>query len=786
MGYYIDMKKNALFAILALCLIFTACDELIDEIFDSNAAVSGVTLDQPRMDLTIGGDPERLYANVKPYNAANKGVTWKSSDSSVAAVAPTNNLCMVTGVKVGTATITVTTADGGKTATCTVTVSAVGAVTRVTLDKPTLSLSIGGTENLYPVITPPDAINQSVTWSSDKPAVATVDATGDIGTVTGMSAGTATITVTTVEGKKTATCVVTVGSTSGTTVTGVTLNKSDISLNTGYTETLLATIVPANATNQNVTWSSSNNAIATVSDGMVTGRNAGSATITVTTAQGNKTATCTVTVIADSIAEAKAVQKVSFTGTETTKTVTLNLGSTYKDIYLVKVNTSGNNVSAANTGGASGSTMSIASANIEPAPDDALIPRMGHPAADEFHANPPPFERKPQGRSVIASSVAYSVGNSKSFWVEATFTAGDFIQKQATLKAQGQYGNIWVINDLTTYTDAQAKALADKFDVIYPAETNLLGYEYGGGPSGDGGWDGDKRIQILVYDIGYSTSGTTLGYFWAKDMFKDTGSGDRSNEAEMFYLNGNPGVFTGFGADALYSTLVHEFQHMINYSQKSPKKLASETWYNEMLSMMAEDVISPLIGITSSSTRHPIKSRIPTFLTNYNLAGITEWGPNGNTLDSYSIAYAFGAYLLRNYGGASLLQAILANNSTNEASITAALNTVAGGGLSFADAFRRFGEAMIFSGTMPTDVQSFDKTFTKTIGIYTYTAAKFNVWTDYGSTKLKIFGANETVAMRPYSITVHQSSTWKNKTGTFSVTLQKPADSNIEFYIMVK
>jgi len=569
-------------------------------------------------------------------------------------------------------------------------------------------------------------------------------------------------------------------------VTGVTLNKSAINLNIGYTETLFETVVPANAANQNVTWSSNNPAVAAVSDGMVTGMSAGTAIITVTTEDGNKTAACSVTVNAVSIPESDPVQKVLFSGAETTKTVTLNLGSTGKEIYLVKVNTSNGVVSAVNTGGASGSTMSIASANIEPAPGDALIPRMGHPAADEYHANPPPFETKPQGRSALASSVSYIVGNSKSFWVESSYGNGSFVQKPATLKAQGTYGNIWVMNDLTTYSDTQAQEMAAKFDIIYPAETSLLGYEFGGGPSGDGGWDGDKRIQILVYDIGYSTSGTTLGYFWAKDMRIDVGLGQRSNAAEMFYLNGNPNVFTGFGPDALYSTLVHEFQHMINYSQKTPKLLASETWYNEMLSMMAEDVISPLIGITSSSTRHPIKSRIPTFLTKYYLAGITEWGTSGNTLDSYSILYAFGAYLLRNYGGASLLKEILANNSTNIDSITAALKTAAGSGLSFGDAFRRFGEAMIFSGTIPANVQSFDKTVIKTIGGYTYTATKFDVWVDFGSTKPKIFGANETVVMRPYSLTVHQNSTWKNKTGNFSVTLQKPADSNIEFYLIVK
>ncbi|MBR3350964.1 MAG: Ig domain-containing protein, partial [Erysipelotrichaceae bacterium] len=79
-------------------------------------------------------------------------------------------------------------------------------------------------------------------------------------------------------------------------VTGVSLDKSSLGMITGDTETLTATVIPANATNKSVTWSSSNTSVATVSNGVVTAKAAGSATITVTTADGNKTAACAVTV----------------------------------------------------------------------------------------------------------------------------------------------------------------------------------------------------------------------------------------------------------------------------------------------------------------------------------------------------------------------------------------------------------------------------------------------------------------------------------------------------------
>ena len=79
-------------------------------------------------------------------------------------------------------------------------------------------------------------------------------------------------------------------------VNSVTLNKSETTLTVGGTDTLTATITPTNATNQNVTWSSDNESIATVSNGVVTAVAPGTATITVTTADGNYTAVCTVSV----------------------------------------------------------------------------------------------------------------------------------------------------------------------------------------------------------------------------------------------------------------------------------------------------------------------------------------------------------------------------------------------------------------------------------------------------------------------------------------------------------
>ena len=171
-------------------------------------------------------------------------------------------------------------------------------VTGVSLNTNSLTLEEGGTATLTATITPSNATDQNVTWSSDNQNVATVDQNGE---VTAVSAGTATITVTTEDGSKTATCVVTV--TAATVpVTGVTLSQTQASLyynRTPNTLILTATVAPDNATNQAVTWTSSNPSVATVKNGVVTAVAPGIAVITATTQDGNHTAACAVTVRPD-------------------------------------------------------------------------------------------------------------------------------------------------------------------------------------------------------------------------------------------------------------------------------------------------------------------------------------------------------------------------------------------------------------------------------------------------------------------------------------------------------
>nr|MBS9768926.1 Ig domain-containing protein [Flavobacteriaceae bacterium] len=171
-------------------------------------AVVSVSLDKTTATITVD-DKLQLTPTVAPNDATNKGVTWSSSDETVATVDENGK---VTALKAGKTIITVNTKDGNKTATCEVTVNAKEIkVTSVLLDKTTANLVANDTnKNTVQVIAtvkPDNATNKNITWTSDNTNVATVDANG---LVTAVGKGTATITVTTEDGQQTATCVVTV------------------------------------------------------------------------------------------------------------------------------------------------------------------------------------------------------------------------------------------------------------------------------------------------------------------------------------------------------------------------------------------------------------------------------------------------------------------------------------------------------------------------------------------------------------------------------------------------
>jgi hypothetical protein len=181
---------------------------------DTTVSVTGVTLDQTALTFTEGDAAQSLAATVVPANATNKAVNWAVEPASgIVTIAADGSALSVTPAAAGTATITVTTADGKKTAACAVTVNAAPvAVTGVTLDKTSLTFTTGDSaQTILAMVAPANATNKTVTWTvAPATGIVTITPTGGTLSVTPIAVGDATITVATIDGNKTAACTVTV------------------------------------------------------------------------------------------------------------------------------------------------------------------------------------------------------------------------------------------------------------------------------------------------------------------------------------------------------------------------------------------------------------------------------------------------------------------------------------------------------------------------------------------------------------------------------------------------
>gem|GEM_PF-1101679 len=280
-----EKTKNILKVFLAMVLIFSivSCENKTKLV-----PVDGVTLSVETITLVLG-DQYAFKAIISPENATNPEVKWSSSDTEIVDI---DSDGVVTTIAGGEAIITVSTVDNRSAAHCNVRVVIDPIpVTGISLDQTSLTLEVGTSETLIATIEPEDATNQNIIWSSSDEDVAIVS---EDGVVTAIMDGEAIITVTTEDGEFTATCEVIV-SIATIPVTGISLDQTSLTLEAGASETLIATIVPEDATNQNVIWSSSDEDVAIVSeDGVVTAIMEGEAIITVTTEDGEFTADCTI------------------------------------------------------------------------------------------------------------------------------------------------------------------------------------------------------------------------------------------------------------------------------------------------------------------------------------------------------------------------------------------------------------------------------------------------------------------------------------------------------------
>lgn len=345
------------------------------------------------------------------------------------------------------------------------------------------------------------------------------------------------------------------------------------------------------------------------------------------------------------------------------------------------------------------------------------------------------FDREASTRQTQASE-----GDTHDFLDWDFYDTNSAITISATLRRRVDVSedivlNLWVENDswgigcdnspcmnstmVQAYGDAFLKA-GDNND-IYNWMTSLYGVPWGShSKSGYIDASAASEIDILFYKIpDESVSGNIIGYFWSKDnaYYNPGGTSNYtqvSNERLMFYIDsvlaatpqGSWDINDHYPSETV-STLAHEFQHMIHFYQKTIKRTGtnSDTWLNEMCSLVAEDLIADKIqangprGVAyndyTDGTTDISDGRLPWF--NYqNYLGLVDWYSGTGTLYSYGVSYAFGAYLARNYGGAALFKSILQNNYSDYRAVTTGL-AAQGYSISFDQLLKRWGAAVLLS-----------------------------------------------------------------------------------------
>jgi len=241
----------------------------------------------------------------------------------------------------------------------------------------------------------------------------------------------------------------------------------------------------------------------------------------------------------------------------------------------------------------------------------------------------------------------------------------------------------------------------------------------------------EDYITILLYDIAgdNSTDGGIVGFFNPENNYIKNNS-NNSNERLMFAMDAvlyatksdDSWDDTDYWPQSVFSTLAHEFQHMVHYYQKQIVSSAgiTDTWLNEMCSLVTEDLLADKIVVPGPRGVNPptdgsaalsdncSSTRISTY--NYwSDDSLTTWGSEPeDQLISYATAYSFGAFLARNYGGAALFRNIVQNNLTDERAITEAIAVLGYGDKTFGNLLSEWAVAVLDSDSVNSTGPTFN------------------------------------------------------------------------------
>ena len=278
----------------------------------------------------------------------------------------------------------------------------------------------------------------------------------------------------------------------------------------------------------------------------------------------------------------------------------------------------------------------------------------------------------------------YALGDTEQFWVITDFNNETSQEKTFTLKQIGSHCRVWYDNDdpnnLDNEQNNQLAIIKTKLEAMFAVETALCGSMV---PTRTYSnvipITSETKLEIVVYAM----TDSYLGYFYPRDLMTDNAY---SNKAPVIYITSTDTTSN------MYSTVSHEFDHLLNFIQKDinlDKRQA--TWYTELMSNTIEEVLESFNDVDNA---HSVRTTwMPAFLFYYN-HGLLWNQLNSNA--SYSNVYAFGAWLVRNYGGPELFHKIATNAYVNEESIVQAVRSM-GYNETFVSLRKKFAESLIYT-----------------------------------------------------------------------------------------
>ena len=420
-----------------------------------------------------------------------------------------------------------------------------------------------------------------------------------------------------------------------------------------------------------------------------------------------------------------------------------------KTAYLIAYNTGAESISSENTGSAYLYNISSLSAEVEnefqTCANSEHYTGIQENNSDFYIQQNCEIARKLQNlsleqtagiRSVEAVQLrrTCTVGKIDAFYI--SYDERTYQEVEFTLEASGKNCNIWYYDDISDVSldvsesalDETFDVLAEKFDSVFYAEQTVFGsYEI---ENKNGEFiSTPEKIDILIFFFvldarSSANGGGTYGFFNIVDIYTEEpvnrlnekeSAGYRTNQAECFYIDA---YFLKDRPDKIYETLVHEFQHLLGFINTVVNKGSSvyETWYTEMMSQLAEDILISYLGIKYEDSFLPGRM---SWCNLYHNLGFYDW--NNNESAGYGNAYLFGSYLAHSYGGIDFIRALAQCGKINEEAVTFALKQT-GKNDDFYTAFYKWGKSVL-DGSLENEIEG-------NAGNYDFTLHGINVW-DY-------------------------------------------------------